>query len=307
VGTQQSLLARLSADLQRVTEAAAVAASRLAGKENPLAADAAAVEAMRAALASLSCRVTVAAGEGERDDAPFLFRGETLGNPDSPDLLEIAVDPLECTKVCARGGPGSLSVMLVGLPGSLLPVPDIFMHKLAVGPVGKGLVDIDASIGETIHLLAERTGRPRSEIRVLVLDRPYNQELIASVRNSGAQALPIGDGDVDGAIATCLPERRVDLLLGIGGASEALLAAGALASLGGEIQARFHFRDERDRESWKSLGFRDPARVYRTRDFVSGPALFFATGVTTGELLRGPELSGNSWLTHSLVLKSFSA
>lgn len=297
----------LALELVRVTEAAALSCANLLGRGDPDAADAAAVEAMRAAFDDVSIRGMIVIGEGELDEAPMLYIGEEVGAWGEHDPeLDIALDPLEGTNLCAMGRNGALAVVAAGQRGSLLHAPDIYMEKLAVGPEGVGVVDIRKTATENIHRLAEARGVQPSDLTIVVLDRARHADLIREIRSAGARIKLIGDGDVHAAIATTAPDTGIDMLMGIGGAPEGVLAAAALRCMGGEMQGRLVFRNSREEERARSMGIAEPRRVMTLDTLAAGDVMFAATGVTDGELLRGVKLTRRGAVTHSLVMRSAS-
>ncbi|TNF04271.1 MAG: class II fructose-bisphosphatase [Deltaproteobacteria bacterium] len=295
----------LALEFVRVTEMAAIASARLMGRGDEKAADQAAVDAMRTMLESVDCQATVVIGEGERDEAPMLYIGETVGSGNGPEL-EIAVDPLEGTTVCANGGTNSISVMAIAEKGGMLNAPDTYMQKIAVGPEGKGLIDILESPKENLKRLAEAKKCRVQDLTAIVLDRPRHKELISEIRDAGARIMLIGDGDVSAAIATCDPDSGVDILFGTGGAPEGVIAAAALRCLGGDFQGIFRPRNEEEVERAKKMGIEDMTRVMNIEDLASGNVMFCATGVTTGNLLPGVQFKSWGAITHSMVMRSSS-
>lgn len=299
----------LALDLVRVTEAAAIASARTMGRGDSHGSDQAAVSAMRAAFGGMTIDATIVIGEGERDKAPMLYIGERVGRAAAGDpLMDIALDPLEGTRLCAHGQQGALSVIAMGPSGCFLHAPDVYMNKLAVGPQGVGVVDVRKSPRENIHRLAAAKGANPSELTVMVLDRPRHKNLIEEIRKSGARIRLISDGDVHGAIATSEPGTGIDLLLGIGGAPEGVLAAAALQCIGGDIQGQLLFNSEDQRErAQQMLGpDQDIDRVFGIDDLAHGDILFSATGVTSGEMLRGVRFFPGGCHTSSLVMRNKS-
>lgn len=299
----------LALDLVRVTEAAAIASARTMGRGDAHASDQAAVTAMRAAFSSLTIDATIVIGEGERDEAPMLYIGERVGRAAEGDpKMDIALDPLEGTGLCAYGQPGALAVIAMGPEGCFLHAPDIYMDKLAVGPAGQGVVDIRKSPTENIHLLAEAKGAKPSDLTIIVLERPRHEALIAEVRATGARIRLISDGDVHAAIATVEAETGIDMLLGIGGAPEGVLAAAALQCIGGDMQGRLLFRNEREEErARRMLGpDADIHQVFGIDDLAHGDILFSATGVTNGDMLKGVRFFAGGCETNSLVMRNRS-
>ncbi|KAA2235512.1 class II fructose-bisphosphatase [Salinarimonas soli] len=295
----------LTLELVRVTERAAVAAARLRGQGNEKAADQAAVDAMRRELNRLPIDGTVVIGEGERDEAPMLFIGERVGNRMGPKV-DIAVDPLEGTTLCAKDMPGSIAVMAMAEAGTLLAAPDVYMHKIAVGPgYARGVVDLDASPEDNIQSLAKAKGVKPSEITALILDRPRHTELIAAVRKTGAGVRLITDGDVAGVIFTSNPAQTgVDIYLGIGAAPEGVLAAGALRCIGGQMQGRLILDTEEKRTRAASMGVKDPNKRYDMTELASGDVVVAATGVTDGALLKGVRFGSEVIETETIVYRS---
>lgn len=295
----------LTLELVRVTERAAVASARLRGRGNEKAADQAAVDAMRRELNKLQIDGTVVIGEGERDEAPMLFIGEKVGNKQGPKV-DIAVDPLEGTTLCAKDMPGSIAVMAMAEAGTLLAAPDVYMHKIAVGPgYPAGVVDLDASPEDNIHALAKAKGVKPNEINCLVLDRPRHTELIAAIRKTGAGVRLITDGDVAGVIFTTKPaDTGIDMYLGIGAAPEGVLAAGALRCIGGQMQGRLILDTEEKRSRAFQMGVTDPNKKYDVTDLARGDVIVAATGVTDGGLLKGVHFGKDVITTETVVYRS---
>jgi fructose-1,6-bisphosphatase II len=297
----------LALEMVRVTEAAAIASARFMGKGERDEADLAATEAMRSTMDETDLAGTIVIGEGERDEAPMLYIGEQVGPHGEGRVVasvDIAVDPLEGTNLVATGQGGALTVLAASETGGLTHAPDTYLEKLAVGPVAAGCVDITRSPAENCHRIAEALRRRVSDITVIILDRPRHEELIAEVRGTGARIKLISDGDVSAAISCAVQGTGMHALMGIGGAPEGVLSAAALRCLGGEIQARFRFRNDEERaRAVTMLGHADETRVYHTEDLAGGEQLVFAaTGVTTGELLQGVRFFGGGARTHSLVM-----
>ncbi|MDZ4734971.1 MAG: class II fructose-bisphosphatase [Rhodospirillaceae bacterium] len=293
----------LALEVVRVTEAAALAASRLMGRGDEKAADQAAVDAMRRALNGLAIEGTVVIGEGERDEAPMLYIGEKvgLGGP----RIDIALDPLEGTTITAKGGPNALAVVAMAEEGGFLNAPDVYMDKIAVGGgLPDGVVDLDAKPKENLSNLAKAKGVEVADIVACILDRPRHAELIAQVRAAGARIMLISDGDVSGVIATSRPESGVDIYLGSGGAPEGVLAAAALRAIGGQLQARLLFRNDDERDRARRLKITDLDRKYLLLDLAHGDVMFAATGVTDGTMLRGVRRYHGGATTHSMVMRS---
>jgi len=295
----------LSLEIVRVTERAAVSAARLRGRGNEKAADQAAVDAMRRELNKLPIRGTIVIGEGERDEAPMLFIGEQVGRQ-SGTLVDIAVDPLEGTTLCAKAMPGAIATMAMADGGTLLNAPDVYMDKIAIGPgYPRGVVDLDAKPEENILALAKAKGVPPVGITALILDRPRHADLIAAVRGTGAAVRLITDGDVAGVIHTADPEGTgIDIYIGIGGAPEGVLAAAALRCIGGQMQGRLILDSEEKRERAAKMGVTDPHKKYQMEDMVRGDCLFSATGVTDGSMLRGVKFRSDVIETETVVMRS---
>jgi fructose-1,6-bisphosphatase II / sedoheptulose-1,7-bisphosphatase len=294
-------------EMVRVTEAAAIAASKLIGRGDEKAADAAAVEAMRAAFNELDFDGTVVIGEGERDEAPMLYIGEKVGRGTGPKI-DIALDPLEGTTICATGGPNSLAVLAIAEEGCLLNAPDVYMDKLAIGPgYPRGLVSLDQTPTERVEAFAKAKGVTPSEITVLVLDRPRHEKMIAELRALGTGIYLIPDGDVAGVISVTNPDTTIDMYMGSGGAPEGVLAAAALACVGGQFQGRLLFRNDDERARAAKWGVTDLNRIYELEDLVKGDAIFAATGVTAGSLLDGVTRRRDGVLTtESVVMRASS-
>jgi fructose-1,6-bisphosphatase II / sedoheptulose-1,7-bisphosphatase len=303
----QLLLERiLTLEIVRVTERAAVSAARLRGHGQEKAADQAAVDAMRRELNKLPIEGTVVIGEGERDEAPMLFIGEKVGLNAGPQV-DIAVDPLEGTTLCAKNMPGAIATMAMADGGTLLHAPDVYMEKIAIGPgYAKNTIDLDAPPAENIQRLAKAKGVPASAITALVLDRPRHAEIISAIRGTGAAVRLITDGDVAGVIHTATPdETGVDIYMGTGGAPEGVLAAAALRCIGGQMQCRLILDTAEKRERAAKMGVNDPRMVYEIEDMVKGDCLFAATGVTTGSLLTGVKFRKDSVIeTETVVMRS---
>jgi fructose-1,6-bisphosphatase II / sedoheptulose-1,7-bisphosphatase len=295
----------LTLEIVRVTERAAVSAARWTGRANEKAADQAAVDAMRRELNKLPIDGTVVIGEGERDEAPMLFIGETVGNKHGPKV-DIAVDPLEGTTLCAKDMPGAIATMAMAEGGTLLNAPDVYMEKIAIGPgYPKGIVDLDAPAEENIKRLAKAKGVEPGEITALILDRPRHADLIARVRNVGAAVRLITDGDVAGVIHTADPGNTgIDIYMGVGGAPEGVLAAAALRCIGGQMQCRLVLDTEEKRARAAKMGIKDPRKKYEIVDMVKGDCLFAATGVTDGALLDGVKFRKDVIETETVVMRS---
>jgi fructose-1,6-bisphosphatase II / sedoheptulose-1,7-bisphosphatase len=295
----------LTLEIVRVTERAAVSAARLRGRGNEKAADQAAVDAMRRELNKLPINGTVVIGEGERDEAPMLFIGEAVGNKQGAKV-DIAVDPLEGTTLCAKNMPGAIATMAMAEGGTLLNAPDVYMDKIAIGPgYAPGVVDLDAPAEDNIRALAKAKGVAPENITALVLERPRHADLIAALRKAGAAVRLITDGDVAGVIHTADPTNTgIDIYLGIGGAPEGVLAAAALRCIGGQMQGRLVLDTEAKRERAANMGIKDPRRRYNLEDMVRGDCLFAATGVTDGSMLRGVRFSPTTFETETVVMRS---
>lgn len=294
----------LALEAVRVTEAAAIAASRWMGRGDEKAADQAAVDAMRQALNGLEIRGTVVIGEGERDEAPMLYIGEKVGSGKGPKI-DIALDPLEGTTLAAKSQPNALTVMAWAPKGTLLNAPDTYMDKIACGPgLPAGVIDLDRSPADNIKAVAEAKGVAASEITVCVLDRPRHAEIIAGVRAAGARIQLITDGDVAGVINTTDPSTGIDLYLGSGGAPEGVLACAALKCVGGQFQGRMLFRNADERARAARWGVADLDKKYDLHEIVRDEAIFAATGVTRGGLLDGVVFRDGCVHTHTLVMNS---
>jgi fructose-1,6-bisphosphatase II len=302
----QKLDRNLALEVVRVTEAAALAAARHMGRGDRQAADRGAVTAMRRAFQSLRIRGTVVIGEGERDRAPMLFIGETVGSGSADDpLVDIAVDPLEGTSLCAFGRPNALSVVAMGEEGQLLHAPDIHMKKIAVGPIAKGLIDIDKSATENLKAIADAKGCFVDDLTAVILDRPRHDGIVQEVREAGARVRFISDGDISAAISTCSDESGIDVLFGTGGAPEGVLAACAVRCLGGDFQARLVPADELELARARAHGV-DVTKKWLLTDIARGDVMFAATGVTHGDMLKGVRFFSGGARTQSIVMRSKS-
>jgi fructose-1,6-bisphosphatase II / sedoheptulose-1,7-bisphosphatase len=292
-------------EVARVTEAAAIAAARLRGRGNEKAADKAAVDAMRRELASLAINGTVVIGEGEMDEAPMLFIGEKVGTGQGPDV-DIAVDPLEGTTICAKSMPNALAVLAISEKGGLLHAPDMYMDKIAIGPgYPQGVVHLDQSTEDNIHALAKAKGVPVGEITACILDRPRHAAIIKAVRDAGAAVRLIPDGDIAGVIWTVdARETGIDIYLGSGGAPEGVLAAAALRCTGGQIQGRLMASNEDERKRAYSMGITDINRIFTMEDMASADVIFSATGITDGSLLDGVKFRGDFAETETVVMRA---
>ncbi|MGE0723381.1 MAG: class II fructose-bisphosphatase [Alphaproteobacteria bacterium] len=294
----------LALEVVRVTEAAALSASRLMGRGDEKKADQAAVDAMRRALNALAIDGTVVIGEGERDEAPMLYIGEKVGTGKGPKI-DIALDPLEGTTITAKGGPNALAVVAMAEEGGFLNAPDVYMDKIAVGGgLPEGVVDLDNAPADNLRSLARAKKVEVADLVVCILDRPRHADLIAKVREAGARIMLISDGDVSGVIATAQPESGVDMYCGSGGAPEGVLAAAALRCIGGQMQGRLLFRNDDEKARAKRLGVKDLNRKYGMLDLASGDVMFAATGVTNGAMLRGVRRFSGGAMTHSMVMRS---
>jgi fructose-1,6-bisphosphatase class II len=287
----------------RVTEAAALESARWMGRGDEKAADHAAVEAMRKMLGSISFDGTVVIGEGERDEAPMLYIGEKVGKGQG-HKLDLALDPLEGTTICARGGNNSISVIAIAEEGNFLHAPDCYMDKIAVGPEARGAISLDATPTQNLREIAKAKRCHVEDLTVVILDRPRHQDLIAEVRATGARIYMIGDGDVSAAIATCKPESGVDVLMGTGGAPEGVIAAAALRCTGGDFQGKLVFRSESEKDRARRMGIQDLNRIYGIQDLARGNVMFCATGVTHGAFLGGVRFFAGGATTHSVVMRS---
>lgn len=303
--TRTSLDRVLTLELARVTEAAALAAVRLAGRGDERAADQAAVDAMRKALNGIDIKGTVVIGEGERDEAPMLYIGEKVGTGEGPEV-DIALDPLEGTTLTAKAMPNALCVIGLAERGSLLHAPDIYMDKIAIGGgYPEGLVDLDADPGDNVRALAKAKGVSVNEITACILDRPRHQTLIEKVRMAGAAVGLITDGDIAGVIHTTdYRETGIDIYMGVGGAPEGVLAAAALRCIGGQFQGRLVFKNDEERGRARKLGIGNLDAKYMLEDLAKGDVIFAATGVTDGSMLDGIRFEPDAVLTHSIVMRS---
>jgi len=296
-------------EMVRVTEAAAIGAAKLIGRGDEKAADAAAVEAMRAAFNELYMDGMVVIGEGERDEAPMLYIGEKVGAAiGTGPRIDIALDPLEGTTICAKAGPNALAVLAVAEEGGLLNAPDVYMDKLAVGPgYPEGIISLAKSPSENVRAVAAAKGVDPSEIMVCVLDRPRHAELIGELRGLGCGVVLIGDGDVAGVIAVTDPETNIDLYMGQGGAPEGVLAAAALRCVGGQFNGRLVFRNEDEKGRARKWGITDLDKIYTRDELAKGDCIFAATGVTDGSMLKGVKHHKNGMLTtESIVMRASS-
>ena len=295
----------LALELVRVTEAAALASGRWVGKGNKNAADEAATNAMRRTLDSIDISGTVVIGEGEMDEAPMLYIGEKVGNG-APLAVDIAVDPLEGTNICAKGMTGAIATIALAPTGGFLHAPDMYMEKIAVGPSAKGAIDIHASPLENLQQVAAAKSCYVEDLTVVILDRPRHEKMVAEIRRAGARIHLISDGDVAPAIAAAVDGSGVDILMGIGGAPEGVLAAAALKCMGGDMQGRLVFMTDEERERAQQMGVADFNKVYSAEEMAQGDVFFAATGVTNGELLHGVRYFSGGAETHSIVMRSKS-
>jgi fructose-1,6-bisphosphatase II / sedoheptulose-1,7-bisphosphatase len=296
----------LALELARVSEAAALSASLLVGRGDEKQADQVAVNAMRRALNALDIDGTVVIGEGERDEAPMLYIGEKVGSGKGPKV-DIALDPLEGTTICATGGNNSLAVVAMAEAGGFLHAPDTYMDKIAVGGgLPDHVVDLDAPVAENLKNLAKAKGAQLSDLQVCILNRPRHEELIAKVRETGARIMLIGDGDVSGVISTSEADSGIDLYLGSGGAPEGVLAAAALQCIGGQMQGRLIFRNDDEKKRAAKAGIKDLNRKYEMNDLAHGDVMFAATGVTNGTMLRGVRRFAGGAYTHTVVMRAKS-
>ncbi|MEN0076596.1 MAG: class II fructose-bisphosphatase [Paracraurococcus sp.] len=295
----------LALELVRVTEAAALAASRWIGRGDKNAADGAAVDAMRKAFDTVAISGTVVIGEGEMDEAPMLYIGEKigLGGPE----VDIAVDPLEGTSITAKGGPNAIATVALAERGGFLHAPDIYMDKIAIGPgLPEGLVHLDAKPEENLRELARAKKCGIGDLMVCTLDRDRHKDMIAACRKAGARIMLLGDGDVAGVIAVSQPGTGVDIYMGSGGAPEGVLAAAALRCIGGQMQGRLLFENDEQVSRAREMGVTDPKRIYGIYEMARGNVMFAATGVTGGPMLHGVRRSATSATTHSIVMRSKS-
>lgn len=298
------MLRNLALEFVRVTEAAAIAAAAWIGRGDRHAADQAAVDAMRSRFNNIDFRGQIVIGEGKKDKAPELYVGEMVGRGREP-VYDLAVDPLEATDSVALGRYNAFSLIVVGPKGTLLSAPDTYMEKIAVGKEAAYVIDLEATAADNIKKTAKALGKDVREITVVVLERDRHIELIKQIQQAGARVRLITDGDVEPAIAACLPERGVDMLLGIGGSTEAVLAAAAVKMLGGQLLARFKPKDEKHEQDIKAAGITDLNQIFRAEDLARGDDLSFtATGVIEGSLLQGVVFEPSRILTHSLVIRS---
>jgi len=301
----------LALEVVRVTEAAALASARTMGRGDRKYADHVAVEAMRRAFDHIDIRGTVVIGEGERDEAPMLYIGEQVGSgwhdhDEHSPKVDIAVDPLEGTNLCATGSPDAISVIAIADDGQFLNAPDTYMQKIAVGPEARGVIDLRESPTWNLQRIAKAKGRKIEELTAIILDRDRHSELVSEVRQAGARIRLITDGDVSGAVMTCKDDSGIDVLFGTGGAPEGVLAAAALKCAGGELQGRLKWRSDDELARGLKMGIKDKDRIYTTEELAQGHVMFAATGVTTGYLLDGVRFIGGGATTESIVMRSKS-
>jgi fructose-1,6-bisphosphatase II len=297
----------LALEVVRVTEAAALACARLMGRGDRHAADEAAVVAMRRAFDGVLVRGTVVIGEGERDEAPMLYIGEKVGGGAEHDPeVDIAVDPLEGTNLCALGLPNAIAVVAIADKGNLLHAPDCYMDKIAVGPAARGVVDLDKSPTDNLKAIANAKDMYVEDLTAVILDRERHQKLIDEVRKAGARVKLISDGDVSAAISACMDGTGIDVLFGSGGAPEGVLAAAALRCLGGELQGRLVYRNDGERERARKMGINDLDKKWGLTELARGDVMFAATGVTSGDLMKGVRYFKGGAHTHSIVMRSKS-
>lgn len=302
----KDLTREITLEFVRVTEAAALKASRWMGKGDKNEADRAAVDAMRGMLDLVNIRGTVIIGEGEKDEAPMLYIGEKVGGGGIYDPeVDIAVDPLDGTTLTSKGLPNALSVIAAGNSGTIKSFPSFYVDKVAVGPVAKGAIDINAPVEVNIKKVAKAYSAKVEDMTVVILDRPRHKELIEKVRKAGARCKLISDGDISGAISTAIEDSGVNLLLGAGGAPEGVLAAAALKCLGGEIQVKVYPRDDEEKKKLVDMGYTNFDDIFGTEDLVKGDSVIFsATGVTGGDFLPAVRFEGNTAITHSVVMRA---
>jgi len=293
----------LALETVRVTEAAAISAAKTVGRGDEKLSDQAAVEAMRTAFNRLDMKAKVVIGEGERDEAPMLYIGEELGTGKGPEV-DIAIDPLEGTTICAHGMANSIAVAAMAESGGFLHAPDVYMKKIAVGPQARGKIDLTKSWTWNVEQVAKALGRSISEVTVVILNRPRHEELIREVRETGARIRLIQDGDVSAAIATAEPASGIDVLFGTGGAPEGVIAAAALRCMEGDFQGQLLFNKPEEKERAKKMGVTDLNRVYGLLDLAKGNVMFAATGVTAGAFLDGVNFFHNGCTTDSIVMRS---
>ncbi|HLU65066.1 MAG TPA: class II fructose-bisphosphatase [Kofleriaceae bacterium] len=301
----------LALEVVRVTEAAALVSARLMGRGDRKQADHVAVEAMRKAFDQVQIRGTVVIGEGERDEAPMLYIGERVGggwadDDDDAPRVDIAVDPLEGTNLCATGAPDAISVVAIADDGQFLNAPDTYMEKIAVGPEARGVIDLRESWTWNLQQIARAKGMKVQDLTAIILDRPRHEDLIGEVRQAGARIRLIGDGDISAAIMTCKEDSGIDVLFGTGGAPEGVIAAAALRCVNGDLQGRLRFRHDEERARARKMGITDEDKIYQLDELASGHVMFAATGVTKGSFLDGVRFFGGGARTESVVMRSRS-
>lgn len=293
----------LALEFVRVTEAGAIASAKWMGRGDKIAADQAAVDAMRLRFNDIDFSGIIVIGEGEKDEAPELYIGEELGTKKG-EQFDIAVDPLECTNSVAHGVPNAISVIATGSKGSLFHAPDMYMEKIACGPAAKGVIDLDKSVAENIKAVAEKLEKDISEMVIILLDRPRHNELVEQIRKVGARVRFISDGDVAAAIAPSLSDSGIDMLMGTGASAEGVLAAVAIKCLGGDLQVRLKPKDEKQKQKLSEMGIEDPDKKFGLEDLAKGEHLTFtATGVIDGPLLKGVRYTADYCITHSVVMR----
>ncbi|PSR20595.1 MAG: fructose-bisphosphatase class II [Sulfobacillus acidophilus] len=296
----------LALEFVRVTEAAAIEAGRLMGRGDKNGADALAVDAMRTMLDTVDIRGTVVIGEGEMDEAPMLYIGEKIGDGQG-EPVDIAVDPVEGTNLVAKGLPGAIAVMAVAPAGCLLHAPDMYMEKIVTGSAGRGVISLDAPVEENLRALADRLGKSVTDITVVLLDRDRHDNVIRRIRQAGARIRLISDGDVSPALAACVPDSGIDMLMGRGGAPEGVLAAAAVKCLGGEMQARLVAEDAAQEQRVRAMGVSDPTKLLTLEDLVRGDdVLYVSTAITDTDLLDGVQYGPRFCSTHSVVMRSLT-
>lgn len=293
----------LALEAVRVTEAAALAASRLMGRGEVAPTDRAAAEAMRKAFRSIAINGVVVVGEGEQDDSEVLYVGERVGNGSGPEI-DVALDPLEGATICATGGFNALSIIAFAERGGFLRCPETYMEKIVVGPEGRNAIDLDRPPSENLRALADAKGVYVADLTVAILDRPRHERLVTEVRRAGARIKLLADGDVAAGIATAKPDSGVDMLLGVGGSSQGILTAAAMRCIGGDMQARLKPRNDEEARRVRDAGIADLDRTYTIEDMASGSVMFAATGVTNGDLLRGVRFFKGGATTNSVVMRS---
>lgn len=287
----------------RVTEMAAIESARLMGRGDEKQADQAAVTAMRKMFNSIEFNGRVVIGEGERDEAPMLYIGEQVGTGKGP-RLDLALDPLEGTTICATGGPNSISVIAIAEDGNFLHAPDTYMEKICVGPDAASAIDLSVPATQNLKEIAKAKKTDVDKLTVVILDRPRHADLIAEVRRAGARIQLIGDGDVSAAISACMPNSGVDVLMGTGGAPEGVIAAAAVRCIGGNMQGRLVPRNESEIARARKMGVTDIHKVWMLEEMAKGNVMFCATGVTTGNFLKGVKFNAGGAFTHSIVMRS---